>query len=133
MFLKNRGHVELEYTENILCHALRLCSHSLCHGSLSATQTSLWNMWLSKWKSIIKLIILFKIIAYHHIQMTYQCICSFQSAWGRMHSVSFSKQIFLYPDTNFSASNTYLFQEVCRQKERIIVNNKQLYDIDFDK
>lgn len=43
------------------------------------------------------------------------------------------KEFFCINDTNFSASSTYLFQEVYRKKERIIVNNKQLHDIGLDK
>lgn len=58
---------------------------------------AVWNFQVSKWKSTLKFIILFKIIPYHHSQMTYQHICTSQSAWGRIHSDSCTKGIFLHP------------------------------------
>lgn len=93
---------------------------------------AIWNLKLSKWKSSIKLIFLFKIICFspHSNDLSMHLFFSVymgQDAFSCFHKRNFSD------DTKFSAHNTYLFQEVCRKKERIIAHNKQLHHISFDK
>jgi hypothetical protein len=94
---------------------LRLYSNSLSMAVFLQRRQANWNLKLSKWKSTNKLIFLFKIICLSPHSNDLSVHLFFSECMGQDAFSCFLKRNFSY-DTNFSASNTYLFQEVCRKK-----------------